>query len=142
MKLITGLVGAAIVAAPMMFSTAAVAADGEGLFGAKGCAGCHAPNAMGAIGPRLAGQQEKYVAEQFKKHYGVDDGRIVVISNGVKITKRIDTVEAGKLRAQILAQLGHKEADRPGFLLFVAHNLRLKGLAVLLKARAVYSEAV
>ena len=65
MKLLSGVVGAAVVAIPMMFSTAAVA-DGAALFKAKGCAGCHAPNAMGAIGPRLAGQQEKYVAEQFK----------------------------------------------------------------------------
>ena len=65
MKLFSGVVAAAVVAAPMMFSQA-VAADGAALFKAKGCAGCHAPNAMGAIGPRLAGMGEKYVAEQFK----------------------------------------------------------------------------
>ncbi len=66
MKLFTGVVGAAVVAIPMMFSQAAVAADGEALYKGKGCAGCHAPNAMGAVGPRLAGQQEKYVLAQFK----------------------------------------------------------------------------
>ncbi len=65
MKLLSGIVSAAVIAVPMMFSTAA-SADGGALFKAKGCAGCHAPNAMGAIGPRLAGQQEKYIAEQFK----------------------------------------------------------------------------
>jgi len=65
MKLTTGVIGAAIVAVPMMFSTAAVA-DGKGLFGSKGCAGCHGPTGMGSVGPRLAGQQEKYLVEQFK----------------------------------------------------------------------------
>lgn len=65
MKLFSGVVGAAAVAIPMMFSGAAVA-DGAGLYKSKGCAGCHAPNAMGAVGPRLAGQQEKYVLAQFK----------------------------------------------------------------------------
>ncbi len=84
----------------------------------------------------------RYVAEQFKQHYGVADERIVVIPNGVKIKKRVNTAEAGKLRTQILAQLGLKEADNPVFFLFVANNFRLKGLAVLLKAMSVYSEAV
>ena len=51
----TAVVSAAVVAIPMMFSQAAVAADGEALYKAKGCAGCHAPNAMGAVGPRLPG---------------------------------------------------------------------------------------
>ncbi len=66
MKLVTGIVSAAIVAAPLMFSNAAVASDGKGLFAGKGCAGCHGPTAMGSVGPRLAGQQEKYIVEQFK----------------------------------------------------------------------------
>lgn len=66
MKLLSGVVSAAVIAVPMMFSTAASASDGEALFKAKGCAGCHAPNAMGAVGPRLAGQQEKYIVAQFK----------------------------------------------------------------------------
>jgi len=65
MKLFSGILGAAVVAAPLMFSGAAVA-DGAGLYKSKGCAGCHGPTAMGAVGPRLAGQMEKYVVEQFK----------------------------------------------------------------------------
>ena len=65
MKLFSGIVGAALVAAPLMFSNAAVA-GGADLYKAKGCAGCHGPTAMGAVGPRLAGQMEKYVLEQFK----------------------------------------------------------------------------
>jgi len=60
----------------------------------------------------------QYVAEQFKQHYGLADDRITVIPNGVKINKRIDTGEAEKLRTQILAQLGLKEADNPAFFLF------------------------
>ena len=83
----------------------------------------------------------QYVAEQFKRHYSVADERIVVIPNGIKITKRANTAEAGKLRAQILAQLSLKEADNPVFFLFVANNFRLKGLAVLIKAMSVYSES-
>ncbi len=66
MKLFTGVVGAALVAAPMMFSQAAVAADGAALYKAKGCAGCHKADAMGQVGPRLAGQMEAYTLEQFK----------------------------------------------------------------------------
>ncbi|HHL32660.1 MAG TPA: c-type cytochrome [Oceanospirillales bacterium] len=65
MKLFTGVVGAAVVAIPMLFSTAAVA-DGAALYKAKGCAGCHKADAMGQVGPRLAGQMEAYVLEQFK----------------------------------------------------------------------------
>ncbi|MGB2809923.1 MAG: glycosyltransferase family 4 protein [Sedimentisphaerales bacterium] len=91
-------------------------------------------------GPVIAAISQ-YAAEQFKQHYGVSNGRIVVIPNGVKINKRISTVEAVKLRTQIMAQLGLKEADKPVFFLFVANNFRLKGLAVLLKAMSVYSEA-
>ncbi|MHC4105704.1 MAG: glycosyltransferase family 4 protein [Planctomycetota bacterium] len=96
---------------------------------------CKGPN-----GPVIAAISQ-YVAEQLKQHYGTPDERIVVISNGIKINKQISTVEADKLRSQILAQLGLKEADNPVFFLFVANNFRLKGLAVLLKAMSVYSEA-
>ncbi len=41
-------------------------AKGAALFKSKGCAGCHGTNAMGAIGPRLAGQHEAYLIDQFK----------------------------------------------------------------------------
>lgn len=81
----------------------------------------------------------KYVAEQFKKHYGVSDDRIVVVPNGIKINKRIDIGHADNLRSQILAQLGLKEADNPVFFLFVANNFRLKGLACLIKAMQLAS---
>jgi glycosyltransferase involved in cell wall biosynthesis len=81
-----------------------------------------------------------YVAEQFRQHYGLDDKRIVVIPNGVKIDKTIDSAGAEKLRSQILAQLGIKQTDNPVFFLFVANNFRLKGLAVLIRAmRSVIS---
>lgn len=81
----------------------------------------------------------KYVAEQFKKHYGVSDDRIVIVPNGIKINKRIDIGHADNLRSQILAQLGLKEADNPVFLLFAANNFRLKGLACLIKAMQLVS---
>ena len=65
MKSTLRVVAAALVAAPLFFSSAAVA-GGADLYKAKGCAGCHGGDGMGAVGPRLAGQQEKYIAEQFK----------------------------------------------------------------------------
>jgi len=76
----------------------------------------------------------KYVADQFRRHYNLDDNRIVVIPNGVKIDEQIDTAAADKLREQILARLNLKETDNPVFFLFAANNFRLKGLVVLIKA--------
>jgi UDP-glucose:(heptosyl)LPS alpha-1,3-glucosyltransferase len=81
----------------------------------------------------------KYVAEQFKKHYGVSDDRIVVVQNGIKINKRIDAGYADNLRSQILAQFGLKETDNSVFFLFAANNFRLKGLACLIKAMQLVS---
>ena len=52
--------------------------------------------------------------------------------------KRVDAVEAGKLRTQILTNLNLKEADNPVLFLFVANNFRLKGLAVLIEAMSLY----
>lgn len=92
----------------------------------------------GSNGPVIVALS-KYVAEQFKKHYGVSDDRIVVVPNGIKINKRIDIGHADNLRSQILAQLGLKEADNPVFFLFVANNFRLKGLACLIKAMQLVS---
>jgi UDP-glucose:(heptosyl)LPS alpha-1,3-glucosyltransferase len=76
----------------------------------------------------------RYVAEQFRKHYNLAPERIVILPNGVKTNKPIDSEQADKLRAQILAQLHLKEADNPVFFLFVANNFRLKGLSSLIKA--------
>ncbi len=92
----------------------------------------------GSNGPVIVALS-KYVAEQFKKHYGASDDRIVVIPNGIKINERIDTGQADKLRSQILVQLGLKEADNPVFFLFVANNFRLKGLTCLIKAMQLVS---
>ncbi|MFB0555012.1 MAG: glycosyltransferase family 4 protein [Phycisphaerae bacterium] len=86
-------------------------------------------------GPVIAALSD-YVAEQFKQHYGTNAQRIVVIPNGVKTDKQIDVGQADRLRTQILAELGLKEADNPALFLFAANNFRLKGLAVLLKAMA------
>ncbi len=76
----------------------------------------------------------RYVAEQFKRHCALDDSRLRIIPNGVRIQTRIDTAAADRLRTQILAKLNLKEADNPVFFLFVANNFRLKGLAVLIEA--------
>jgi UDP-glucose:(heptosyl)LPS alpha-1,3-glucosyltransferase len=89
-------------------------------------------------GPIIAALS-KYIAEQFKKHYDIDDDRIVVVPNGIKINKQIDTGQADRLRGQIVAQLGLKEADNPVFFLFAANNFRLKGLACLIKAMQLVS---
>ncbi len=92
-------------------------------------------------GPVIAALS-KYIAEQFKNHYDTDDDRIVVVPNGIKINKRIDTNRADKLRSQILTQLGLKEADNPVFFLFAANNFRLKGLACLIKAMQLVSSNI
>lgn len=89
---------------------------------------CKDPN-----GPLVAALS-RYVAEQFKRHYNLDDSRIVVIPNGVKTDREIDPLQADKLRARILAQLRLSEANNPLFFLFVANNFRLKGLGPLIKA--------
>jgi len=76
----------------------------------------------------------KYVRQQFVEHYGLDDDRIRVIANGVKINTGLDASAADKLRGQILAKFGINESVEPVFFLFVANNFRLKGLDVLLEA--------
>lgn len=78
----------------------------------------------------------QYVAQQFKEHYKLDESRITVITNGIKINKQVNPIQADTLRAQILAQLNLKEGDDPVLLLFVANNFRLKGLTPLIKAMA------
>ena len=87
-------------------------------------------------GPLIAALSE-YVADQFKRHYNTDAGRIVVIPNGVKTDKRINTSAADTLRSHILAKLKLKEADNPVLFLFVANNFRLKGLAPLIQAMQI-----
>ncbi len=89
---------------------------------------CNNPN-----GPVIAALS-KYVADQFKYRYSLDDRRIVVIPNGVRVDRQTDTPVADKLREQILAKLNLRETDNPIFFLFAANNFRLKGLAVLIKA--------
>lgn len=76
----------------------------------------------------------QYVAEQFRRHYGLSDERLMVVPNGVKTNTQIDIGQVDRLRAQMLAKLNLKEADKPTFLLFVANNFRLKGLGILIRA--------
>jgi cytochrome c553 len=67
MKLFTNKVAAAVIVASIMIVSAPnVLADGKSFFASKGCEGCHGTEGAGSVGPRLAGQQEKYLIEQFK----------------------------------------------------------------------------
>jgi UDP-glucose:(heptosyl)LPS alpha-1,3-glucosyltransferase len=91
--------------------------------------------ARAAGGPVIAALSH-YVAEQFKRHYGTDARRIVVIANGVKTDRQINTGQADRLRTQVLAKAGLREADSPVLFLFVANNFRLKGLGPLIRAMA------
>jgi len=81
----------------------------------------------------------QYVAEQFRRHYGLRDERIVVIPNGVAVNRQVDVAGSEKLRKQIMTQLNLKEADNPVLFLFVANNFRLKGLGCLIRAMQVTS---
>ena len=77
----------------------------------------------------------KYVAEQFKRHYGAGTERLVVVPNGINVDRQIDKTEADRLRLQILAQSDmRREKDEPVLFLFAANNFRLKGLNVLIRA--------
>lgn len=87
----------------------------------------------GPEGPVIAALSH-YVAEQFERHYGAEPQRIVVIPNGVKIDRQFNKDQAYRLRSQILARAGLKEADNPVLFLFTANNFRLKGLAPLIRA--------
>ncbi|UCC97267.1 MAG: glycosyltransferase family 4 protein [Phycisphaerales bacterium] len=89
--------------------------------------------ARAADGPVIAALSQ-YVADQFQRHYGADAKRIVVIPNGVKTDRQINTDQADRLRSQILAEARLREADHPVLFLFVANNFRLKGLAPLIRA--------
>ncbi|MBN2455490.1 MAG: glycosyltransferase family 4 protein [Sedimentisphaerales bacterium] len=84
-------------------------------------------------GPVIAALSS-YVAEQFKRHYGLGSERVKIIPNGVKINKRVDSSQSNRLREQILMRLSIKEADEPILFLFVANNFRLKGLSSLIRA--------
>jgi len=75
-----------------------------------------------------------YVADQFKRHYNLDDSRLVLIPNGIKTAKQFQADTADKLRSQILAHMNLTEAQDPTLFLFVANNFRLKGLTPLMKA--------
>ncbi|MHC4637764.1 MAG: glycosyltransferase family 4 protein [Planctomycetota bacterium] len=89
---------------------------------------CKDPN-----GPIVAALSN-YVTDQFKRHYNLDESRLVLIPNGIKTAKQFQADTADKLRSQILAHLNLTEAQDPALFLFVAHNFRLKGLAPLMKA--------
>ncbi|MHC4430526.1 MAG: glycosyltransferase family 4 protein [Planctomycetota bacterium] len=89
-----------------------------------------------ANGPVIAALSQ-YVAEQFKQRYGADRQRIVTIPNGVKTDRPINTDQADRFRAEVLARLNIKESDKPVLFLFVANNFRLKGLAPLIRAVSV-----
>jgi len=89
-----------------------------------------------ASGPVIAALS-RYVAEQFKQRYGTDQQRIVTIPNGVKTDRPINTGQADRFRAQVLAKLNVKESDNPVLFLFVANNFRLKGLAPLIRSVSV-----
>ena len=53
----------------VLASSAAFAADGEKLYSAKGCAGCHGADAKSPIMPqypKIAGQNKEYAEQQLK----------------------------------------------------------------------------
>jgi UDP-glucose:(heptosyl)LPS alpha-1,3-glucosyltransferase len=105
-------------------------------------------------GPVIAALSN-YVAEQFKKYYGVGGERVVVILNGVKIHAMPDARHGRAVlqtRSKILNEFGIKDSETArqkdggsstrqkdggsstSVFLFAANNFRLKGLAVLLEA--------
>ncbi len=75
----------------------------------------------------------QYVARQCERHYGVTAPRVRVVFNGVRIPTETDervAADRRKIRRQ------YDVADPTLLLLFVAHNLRLKGMGTLIDALA------
>jgi len=89
----------------------------------------------GRTGPVIAALS-KYVADQLTHHYKTPVERIAVIRNGVKANAKLDTGQADALRTRILTKLRLTEADNPVLFLLAANNIRLKGLAPMIKAMA------
>jgi len=82
----------------------------------------------------------QYVARQFRQHYGLDEERIRIVPNGVKIEQKANAQEAARLHKQIFAGLKLKETARPVLLLFAANNFRLKGLSPLIRAMGLAAQ--
>ncbi len=67
MKLISSITIASIATIMIMaVSTTSASAERKSLFEANGCEGCHGQDGTGSVGPRLSGQQEKYLVSQFQ----------------------------------------------------------------------------
>ena len=67
MKIFSSITIMTVIAAFVMsFSSMNAVADGKSIYASNGCEGCHGPEGAGSVGPRLAGQQEKYLIAQFK----------------------------------------------------------------------------
>jgi len=87
-------------------------------------------------GPIIAALSN-YVKQQFINHYNLDNERIVLVPNGVKVNDEADARSAEKLKTQIIQKLAIESSAKPVFFLFGANNFRLKGLNVLLEALAL-----
>lgn len=64
MKLLPRVIGTTLFISTAIVSHQSLAADGAALYKSKGCVACHGPTAMGTVGPRIAGIQANYLAEQ------------------------------------------------------------------------------
>ena len=91
-------------------------------------------NVCKASNKTVVAMLSEYVKESFVRHYNLCEERMAVICNGVKIHNNVDKMEVDNLRSIVMRGLNLKEADHPVFYLLAANNLRLKGMAPLLKA--------
>jgi len=91
-------------------------------------------------GPIVAALSE-YVKEQFKRHYNLEEERIVVIPNGVGTDRQIDPARTKELKSEVFQNLRAEQETNPVLFLFGANNFRLKGLGVLIKALALVSKS-
>ncbi|MFQ5424632.1 MAG: glycosyltransferase family 4 protein [Phycisphaerae bacterium] len=73
----------------------------------------------------------QYVARQCERYYGITEPRVRVVFNGVRTPTETDEQVAAD-RRKIRRQ--YHVADDTLLLLFVAHNLRLKGMGTLIDA--------
>jgi UDP-glucose:(heptosyl)LPS alpha-1,3-glucosyltransferase len=80
------------------------------------------------------------VKGHFQKHYGLSEGRIAVIPNGINIDMQPDANVADKLKETILKSVSIPEGKEPMLFLFAANNAHLKGIDPLMKAMRQLSE--
>lgn len=80
-----------------------------------------------------------YVRQQFVRHYGLPNERIITIPNGIHVNRQVDIAYADTFRRNVVSRLSADIQQDAVLFLFAANNFRLKGLRELIPA---FSETI